>query len=459
MFDVREWINRHPMCLFLPAIIIAGCTFIHIILVTTGVPLADEWRWMERLLIPYVNGEIGFWQYLTGEYALFSHTHYLTLLFILGSYYWGDLDYSLMTWAGLIGYVGTWVLLVFYLKPLLVGKEKWLQYSSLLILTAAYFSPLSDFPWSLVVFEYIFYFMAIVLLCVYDATLYQRLRFRYFITTLVLVLFAADTPGIMAALTVFSCSIVLSVFRRESWFRTLFILSVIVAFFLFHFLFLGKGIGGNHPLSLSLIALLKEPAAFVSSLVLFFSQGLWVKYLMASLFGEEFRLMQGLLGSVGIVLFLGSLVVFFRNQGYKTTQLPFLLATLALVAWFTILTSRYMNHGIYIFDEQRFVRYSIPFYLAAAIALSFAMVRLEKLVVLSVVFFMISVYGVAMYTENHRRVYVIEYFENAKIELRREVIDPEGLANRLPQCINGLCEPSIIFMKERQLSIFSEEKR
>lgn len=457
MFDVKGWINRHPICLLLPAIIIAGCTLIHIVLVTTGVPLADEWRWMQRLLIPYVNGEIGFWQYLTGEYALFSHTHYSTLLFMLGSYFWGGLDYSLMAWFGLVGYIGTWLLLIFYSRSLLREKEEWLQYACLLILTAAYFSPLSDFPWALVVFEYIFYFMAIALLCVYDASLYKKIQFRYFLAVLVLVLFAADTPGLMAALAIFSCSVVLAMFGRESWLRPCSILAVIISFFLFHYLLLGKGIGGNHPLSVSLLALSKEPAAFISSLVLFFSQGLWVKYLMVSLFGEEFRLMQGLLGSAGIALFLWSMFIYFRNQGYKTTQLPFLLATLALVAWFTILTSRYLNHGIYIFDDQRFVRYGIPFYLAAAIALSFAKVRLEKLVVLAAAIFMTGIYSVAMYTENQRRVYVIEYFDNAKTELYRDVLDPEGLANRLPHCTNGLCEPSIIFMRERQLSIFSED--
>lgn len=457
MLDVKGWINRNPICLFLPALIIAGCTLIHIVLVTTGVPLADEWRWMQRLLIPYINGEIGFWQYLTGEYALFSHTHYSTLLFMLGSYFWSDLDYSLMAWFGLVGYVGTWLLLIFYIRSLLQEKEKWLQYACFLILTAAYFSPLSDFPWALVVFEYIFYFMAIALLCMYDASLYKKIQFRYFLAALVLVLFAADTPGLMAALTVFSCSVVLSVFGRESWLRPFSILAVIIAFFLFHYLLLGKGIGGNHPLSVSLLALSKEPAAFISSLVLFFAQGLWVKYLMVSLFGEEFRLMQGLLGSAGIALFLWSMSIYFRNQGYKTTQLPFLLATLALVAWFTILTSRYLNHGIYIFDDQRFVRYGIPFYLAAAIALSFAKVRLEKLVLLAAAIFMTGIYSVAMYTENQRRVYVIEYFDNAKTELHRDVLDPEGLANRLPHCTNGLCEPSIIFMRERQLSIFSED--
>lgn len=458
MYKVGKWISEHPAVLLLPVLMIVGCTVTHIILVTTGVPLADEWRWMQRLLIPYVNGEIGFWQYLTGEYALFSHTHYLTLLFILGSYYLGNLDYALMAWFGLAGYLGAWLLLVAYVKKLITEQEKWLQYTCLLILTAAYFSPLSDFPWALVVFEYIFYCMAIGLLCVYDATLYNRLRFRYFIASLILVLLAADTPGLMAALTVLSCSLVLSLLKRESWRRPLIILLIIAAFFAIHYLLLGKGIGGNHPLSVSLLALLEKPFAFVSSLILFFSQGLWVTYLMTALFGDEFRLMQGVVGGAGVVLLCVSFFIFYKNRGHNTTQLPFLLITLALVAWFTILTSRYIDHGVYIFDQQRFVRYSIPFYLAAAVALAFSRVAHEKLAVLCAVVFMSGVYCVAMYKENPRRWYVIQYFDNARAELLREVTDPEELARRLPHCVNGLCEPSIIFMKERQLSIFAKEE-
>lgn len=459
MFDVREWANRYAFCLVIPVIVIAGLTLTHIILVTTGIPLADEWRWMQRLLIPYLNQDIGFWQYLTGEYALFSHTHYLTLLFILGSYWWGDLDYSLMTWFGLVGYYGTWLLLILYVRPMLVNTEKWLQYVCLLMLTAAYFSPLSDFPWGLVVFEYIFYFMAIGLLCLYDATLYQKVRFRYFIPVLLLVLFAADTPGLMAALAVFSWSLVLTFFRRVSLVHPLSILVTILFFFLLHFMILGKGIGSGHSLSTSLLSLTKSPAAFFSSIVLFFTQGLWATYLLKLLFGEEARLIQGIIGSAGVVLFCWSMWVFIKAQGYRKTQLPFLLTTFSFVAWFTILASRYLDHGIYILDEPRFVRYGIPFYLAAAVALAFAKFQRDKWIALASTIFILGVFGVAISAENHRRVYVIEFFENAKTELRREIIDPEGLANRLPQCINGLCEPSIIFMKERQLSIFSEEKR
>lgn len=118
MFDVKGWISRHPICLFLPAIIIAGCTLLHVLLIISGVPLADEWRWMKDLLIPYVQGDIGFWSYLTGEYALFSHTHYLTLLFMLASYIWWDLDFALMAYAGTAALLAGWIMLVFYINKI-----------------------------------------------------------------------------------------------------------------------------------------------------------------------------------------------------------------------------------------------------------------------------------------------------------------------------------------------------
>lgn len=455
MFDVKRW-NRNSICLFL-AVIIAGCTLLHVLLITTGVPLADEWRWMKDLLIPYIHGEISFWTYLTGEYALFSHTHYLTLLFMLASYLWWNLNFALMAYVGAAALLAGWLMLWLYMKRIQdrQGGEK--NYWLLLILTAAYFSPLSDFPWSLVVFEYLFYFMALALLCAYDAYLYGRLKLVSFLLFLALVLLLADTPGIMAALAVFSWSCVLVLFRRERWWTVLGIVLVIAVFFIIHYLVLGKGIGGNQPLSSSLSAIFQHPAAIVLSVIMAFAQGLWAKYLLVGIVGESAVVAQYLLGCVGIMLVIASLAIFIRRGGGAVTQLPFLLVTFSMVAWWTILLSRYLDAGVDIFNAPRFVRYFTPLYLGVAVALIFASGRKARLYTACVVVFFCTIYAVAISVEYNRKKYVLAFFDNAKTELVRDEIDLDALTKTIFRCRNGFCDQSIEFMKERRLSVFADK--
>src|SRR5690606_8091610 len=157
---------RHPNVIspIIPALKIAlplgvvALTVIHILSIINEIPLSDEWRWMKDLLIPYHRGEISFWQYLTGEYAFLCHSLFFVLLFILADYHWMGLDFSLMAYFGLAAYLLTWCLLTWYYFSLHAFRLDGLRYCGLLVFTFGYFSPLSDFPWLLVLFEYIYLF-------------------------------------------------------------------------------------------------------------------------------------------------------------------------------------------------------------------------------------------------------------------------------------------------------------
>lgn len=441
--------------IILPLAVLA-LAVMHIFMVVQDVPLADEWRWLKDLLIPYQQGDINFWQYVTGEYAFLSHSHYLALLFILADYQWLGLDFAYMAYVGLVAYLLTWGMLVWYFLSLHQFKLNGHRYCGLLIFTIGYFSSLSDFPWLLVLFEYIYLFFAIGLLCLYDIHKRDRLKFIYFIPGFIFCTIFADTIGLIAVLVILAWTSLLSILKQESWQKTAALWLAFASVLALQYVFLGKGIGGSNPLLVSLFALLNDPAALLKSFAVTFAQPLVDKTILSesSAFKNDFRYWHFLFGFVGFTISLTSLWLYLSDGGLRRSHLPCLLMLFGIVAWATILVSRYLDVGLYVFDARRFTRLFTFYYIGAGFALSFACRAAARKVTIIIVIVMATLFGYSSFTQYKRADHVQNYFSKAKAEMRKEEINQPELMRFVIGCKPKFCEQTIKFLRERQLSIF-----
>ena len=68
-------------------------------------PMGDHWRWIRGLLVHFVNGRIGLFEYITGEFYPFSHSHIITLFVVWLNYLFFDLNYKIEFYIGLISHM------------------------------------------------------------------------------------------------------------------------------------------------------------------------------------------------------------------------------------------------------------------------------------------------------------------------------------------------------------------
>ncbi len=441
---------------------LAALTLFQAIAVTNDVPLADEWRWMRDLLIPYQRGEIGFWQFITGEYAFLSHSHYFTLLSILGIHNWLNMDFAYLAYIGLVAYVLTWVMLVRYYLALHNHQLDLQRYLALLLVTIAYFSPLSDFPWLLVMFEYVYFLIALGLLCLYDLQLRGGIRFRYFLAAFAFSVLFADAIGLIAVLTVLAWALVLNVFRQQPWIKSILLWGTFGALLLIQYLLLGKGVSGVQPLSAALSALLRDPWAIPYSLLSTFSLPLADKTVFgeSALFGDQVLAWRTLTGLLGVAITLAALWLYWRAEAWRISYIPVLLVLFGLVAWACIFVSRYLDGGAEFFDgTRRFVRQFTTYYLGVGFALSLVVGARVLKVTLAILLLMMTIFLYVSHAQHQRVVHVKHYFDSARNVLLNEPVDAQELQRYIVGCEPGRCETAIGYLRENHLSVFSEPSR
>lgn len=444
---------------WLVLLVIVAITTHHIITVTNAVPLGDEWRWMRALLIPYKSGEIGFWEYITGEYAFLGHSHYLTLLSMLAIHDWFYMDFAYLAYMGIAAYLLCWLVLVRYFLSVHTEALKGRAYLGLVIISLGFFSPLSDFPWLLVMFEYIYYLIAILLLCLYDFYLRGRLRFIYFLPALVFSAIFADTLGIAAVLVVLFWNLVLSVLKQQAWKKTLLLWSVFLLLLLIQYMILGKGVSGVQPLSKSLLALLTDPLGVLHSLLSGFAQPLLDRFLLQAtkVTSAHFWQWRTLIGLVGLMMTLTSLWLYHKAAGWRKSYMPVLLVLFGLVAWSSILLSRYLDGGANVFDDtRRFMRYFATYYMGIGFALSLSQGRLAAR--LTWVFFavILTCFFLASYAQHRHAIHVNVFFKNAEAAIKSEPFNEEAFRQHIGLCRPGVCNSSVEYLKNNNLSVFRE---
>lgn len=336
--------------------------------VLNGVPLADEWRWIHDLLLPWVNGELPFWRYITGEYAFLGHTHFFTLWALYVDWRWFGLDLRVLALWGLVFYVAAYLALMVYTLKLARphSRGRWLALAGM---SAAYFCMTSDFPWLLVVFEYGYYCGALLLLLLYDAYLRGRVSLRPLAVAMVLAALFLESAGAVAVAACLVMQVLVFGLRRHPLRATGVMLTLYMGTWALLQLWLDQGRGTTgQPRSEAWVKLLSQPWDIVQSLLISLAQPLTDMAVLRHHAPEGFRTLQLAVGLFGGALVLWSLWVFRRH---KTTnsRLPVLLVVFAGVSWALVLLTRYGDFGIAVMDAQRFTRLFVLYYVGAALAL------------------------------------------------------------------------------------------
>ena len=456
-FSLWKFLLRYY--LFFIAVPFVATNVFFVLGVTFGIPLSDEWRWVKELLIPLHRNEISVFEYLTGEYAFLSHSHYLALLFLWFDFEWLDLNFNYFTYAGVVFYVLAYGAILLYLKENL-QKDLCVNIAALLILSVGYFCITSDFPWLLVVFEYVYFFIAIITLLVLDSFLQGRSRLPLLSFTLLGCLLLADTIGMAA---VFLSVIVLfanALFVREKRKAFFVVVAIITLFFSLQYFWFGAGIGGSpHSRIDTLFVLLRNPTDVLISFMSIFSQPLVDINILRFIGGEYYApVLQFVLGVCGFILTSCVCYCYLKSDGLKKSQLPLIFIGYSILIWALIFISRYQDYGVSVMDEPRYVRLFTLIYVGVAVAFLCMVhtVKTRKLLYCAAAALVLSYSGTVIF-KYWQDQYIESYFMDARVELIKEPVDSAALAIYIGRCANDYCVEALDFMKENQLSIFKDQ--
>lgn len=422
-------------------------TVFYAIQVVNGVPLGDEWRWFRDLLLPYVDGEIGFWTYITGEYSFLGHTHFLTLLSILICYQHFSLDLVYLAYFGLVFYVFGGLMLMAVARRYL-PDHPWHAAMCVVLVGVAYFSITTDFPWLLVSFEYFYYFFSLVFLVLVDAVLRGRAAFGWlclatFFSTLFL-----DSMGAVLVCTTIVALVAGNLFDRKGIYQSVALLGIFVlTWALLDILIVGRvgtsSVSRIHTLSM----LLNSPLDIFISLLMSFSQPLLDKAVLQHFFPSDYRVAQMIVGVVGLTLVAVAIYGYALNFNGEKSRLPFLVAGYAIVAWVFILTTRYSDFGVGIIDAQRFTRFFSLYYVAAALAFSASYSARKALFTFAVI--MIGSYAISAGYQYRYVDGVKHYFQRADAALREPVLEAGVLDKYIGACSDRRCDKTIYRFREK----------
>lgn len=443
----------------LPSLVVLLITLVYALSLVNGVPLDDEWRWFAQLLL-LKEEKISFLKYVTNEYSLLSHSQILAILFLWFDEKFLAADFAYFAYIGLVFYCAGFGLLSLYLKDASQQQSCVILTAASLISACGYFCTTTDFPWLLVVFEYIYYFFAILLLVAFDFYLKRKLSLALLVVCMVFDLLFADTIGMAAAFVVLSVFSLLCIFKQESFSKLGLLILAVVAVLVLEFLLLGRGAGiGGHSRGQTMLALLHHPADVILSFLSIFAQPLFDMTLFKAAFGDDkYRIFQIGFGLLMFQLVLATTIIWFKRGGYKITLLPILFVAFALLSWALILMSRYLDFGVYVMDAQRYVRNFTLIYVG--LGLMFVFMKHDKLskCLLAIAFVSVcGTYSAATIIQYKNKKYLDAYFNNAKVEMAKQPIDSTTLSQYIGRCDKGYCDKSINYLRENHLSIFNQQ--
>jgi hypothetical protein len=223
---------------------------------------------------------------------------------------------------------------------------------------------------------------------------------------------------------------------------------------------LGRGAGiGGHSRGQTILALLHHPGDVLLSFLSIFSQPLIDMTILNVVFGvEKYRIYQMLLGFLMFQLVLVTTVFWFKREGYKVTLLPVLLIAFSLLSWILILMSRYLDFGVYVMDAQRYVRNFTLIYVG--LGLMFVSMRNDRISKCFLGAAFVAVCGSYVFSTSIQlksKKYLDAYFNNAKIEMKKQPINSQSLAQYIGRCDKGYCDKAINYLRDNNKSIFSKD--
>jgi hypothetical protein len=434
--------------------VVLSMTLVYIITVINAVPLEDEWRWIISLIIPYSRGEINVIQLITGEYEFLSHSHYLTLSFILFIYEFFNLNFMLMNYAGIFFWVAAFILIIGALENRLVnsGAEPSDHVMAMLVASIGYCTITSDFPWLLVTFEYIYFFQAILLLFVFDKYINGELSNLAFYLFLFWCSIFSETIGFTAVLVVLAFSFLGVLFKFIKPTVLIMVSATVTSAVALQFITMGFGIGhGGQSKLTTIISLLNAPYTIFSILGSSIVQPLLDAVVLRQIFGEYFRVLQNLIAFIISIVFIFGMAFLIKRWDRKLHFIPLLFIAYSFGAAVLIMISRYNDFGIFILDAQRFTRLFSLYYVALAFMI--AVVPGFKGVKFVISLFVVLCFLISFKYQIENAHYVVDYFNN----IRGAFFD-ENFLNEINEsigrCNNGFCNEAVEFLRENKLSVY-----
>ncbi|HXF47470.1 MAG TPA: hypothetical protein VNK91_15275 [Burkholderiaceae bacterium] len=431
---------------------IALTTFAYLVRVANNIALADHWTWITGLLIPYVEGRIGLGQYLLGQYTFLAHSHFAALAFLLIAYKYFALNLYLQLVWGVVSYVA---------GALLIARQFWLYRAdganfnaAVLIGTIGYFCITSDFPWFLVVFEYFYFALALILLVAFDRAVQQRISWLAFLVLFVLVLILGDSIGLAASITVLCAAGLLTLsgtLRWQQFVQLLVTISVVLAPMR---LVLGPGIPGSETArGAALAALVASPDIIVRAVLSSMSQPLIDNTVLRYYSAQPHLLRYGVGAAVAFGL-CSVLWLYWKQNAYRRTILPVLFMAFSFLAALAILTSRYFDGGEDVLLAQRFTRLFTLYVVGFALAAALIEGRAAKAITSTFAVICLAGYVVSASHQWRHIGHVHTYFHRAEQLIRNHELGDENLGRHIVHCSRGLCDRAILFMREKRLYLF-----
>ena len=417
-------------------IAIAVITVKYAISVTTGIPLADEWKWIKELIIPLQQGELSFRDYISGEYAFLGHTHFLTLLGLYANLLISNLDLKYMAYFGLLFYVGGFIAISITTK----SDHEYIR-PSIILIALIYFNPGTDFPWLLVVFEYTYYLGLIILIILAEKLIQKKISAMLWGSVCFSSAFLLDSFGAVGVIaTTIGFALMEKNMVNKIKYMTITLSSYTSGWVLLYIL-LGKGIGTQTTSKINTaLVILQSPYETIQALAISISQPLLDQSIINH-YTNNAPAVQFYTSIIGGFFILYALRLGIKSKDTVNFYIPVTFIIAAITAFSLIMITRFGDYGPTEIGARRFTRFYILYYVGAIIIISKSMPKSIPIKLLGLIL-IISFLNTHLFLHKYKAD-LKNHFTGIQSTITSNVIDEELISKNLWICKNFYCTDTI----------------
>ena len=428
----------------------------------------DQWRWVKSVLIPYYEQDKTLIESLLYEYKPLKHSHILTIGTLMLNAHFFDLSLHLDTLIGVIS-VGGLILLFSTIISNTQSNASTLTRSIVLVLSALTlmsFSARAVFGWSLVTFEFLYLFIAV--LYGYCFIRFLQGQAGYWVVAFTaFVYFLGDAMGVAMVLASVVMSFIYLFIERRSFPRAFCFLSTLFVLIYFSFnidILSGRPVHAKQSTIESLQYLLVNFDSSIEMFVKGFSRSFFnVPASKLPVLGFLLRDLSIFLGGGAIVFAMISLFYIYRDklgvagreQSRFDTDSWFCvqLMLFAAVCIFGVLVTRLIQFDVNYIFGHRYVRFASVFGVAALIAFikapfSVRMTNYINIFLIGCIVINLLLLGVSqfIYTKHSEKFFLV----------RIDALHNGTFGQFHRRCENSFCDEAIEFLKKEKLNQFSD---
>ena len=441
-------------------------------------PEGDHWRWLRGGLIPFLEGDKNFWQFLTLEFLPFSHSHIPTLFEVWLNYHLFGLDYRVESWLGLAGMFAVFYFLCrqYWQNP---GNDVPDAAKAAVIISFALvlLNMTNILSWTLVQFENLYLLGTIFYLALADKYFSTGQGKTALLWATLVIFFLGDAMGNAAILSVLGFVVFFSPRREYRLLLQIIVLLVVCTVFSLIFM---KGVNPldllfnreNTPLASTgngsgpgiVSYVLANLFDFCKTILMLLSEatnapGVFRFYFNAWALA---RYMVGL--GVAVFMAVAILSYFYYRKRLLNTALPMLMILFTLASMAGIILTRFQAFGLDIASATRYVRLFEIGLVGALWINSALLVKIfrewQLFWLTSLTAFVcggILVIGFSMGSYYYWRFpgSVLKNREDIAAAFRQYAEDDSfPVGDFHARCMNHYCRDAIAFLKDNELSLF-----